>query len=453
MLWRLDAVELAERIQRKDVTAQQVLDTHHQHIHDVNPALNAIVLLNEQQRGEHLRPGPLHGVPFTVKDVFATQGLRSTAGAPGMELHIPGFDAASVTLLKGAGGMLLGKTNTPAFSADIQCSSPVLGRANNPWNPDMTTGGSSGGGAAAVACGMSALELGSDHGGSLRIPASFCGVVGFKPTAARVPMAGHLHAGSVATSEQHTIVCAGPIARRVRDVRLAMGVLGGVDGQRGPPRALRVAWIPSVSGLPMDPHLADALQHAVDRIQAAGHTVHPHVWDAEVWKGAFSSWSTLIGEELTTPIMAAARAWFRARAGTPRHSDVVRAARELRMDLTARVDSLLAQHDAILLPTTLCPAFTHRPMGTAVTIDGQECDYWLAAGAATSLASLTGHPALALPCGITPSGLPLSLQLVGRRQGDAELLDVAEVVESLLERLPFPDHASLRVTGTRASSR
>ncbi|NEO92949.1 MAG: amidase, partial [Moorea sp. SIO3G5] len=199
----LSASELAKAIRDRTVSSVEVLDAHLEHIALHNSKLNAIITLDAENayqrateaddalgRGEIW--GRLHGVPVTIKDSLETKGLRTTSSYEPLANYVPTQDATVVARLRAAGAILLGKTNTPKLTTDFQTNSPLFGRTNNPWNLDYTSGGSTGGGAAAVAAGLSPLELGSDLGGSIRVPGHFCGVFGLKPTEHRVSTFGHI---------------------------------------------------------------------------------------------------------------------------------------------------------------------------------------------------------------------------------------------------------------------
>ncbi|MEW5847713.1 MAG: amidase [Myxococcota bacterium] len=448
-LHTLDATVLARRVAARKVRAVEVVEQYLARISRENRRLNALVLVDEEgarRRAEALdrrirrgaRVGPLCGVPFTVKDVIETAGLRTTAGAEALASHVPARNAPAVQRLLDADAILVGKTNTPAFSADIQCSSPLLGVANNPWDPTRTSGGSSGGGAAALASHLTALELGSDHGGSIRIPAAFCGVVGLKPTAGVVPSRGHLHPVPGAQERDLSIICLGPLGRSVADVRLAYHVLTGTHPRRRGKAPRVFALLRRVPGLPVDDDVARALGDAVSTLIRAGHVVDEVTLPEELWGRAWAAWQTLIHDDIMGPWNALGRAWMGTVAPQLRTQMLQSAqrARETQRQVAAALDGMLAQRDAILMPATLTTAFTHRPMGTPVEVGGERCDYWLSAAATTSLASLTGHPALVLPVGFSREGLPLSVQLVGSRDGDASLLNFASDVEALHVRHP-----------------
>ena len=231
------AAELADAIRTRKVSSRELLDHYLARIDKINPTLNAVVTLDTERarkraddadhalaRGESW--GPLHGLPITVKDVFETAGIRTTAGAPAFSEHVPTADAIAVARLQAAGAVLIGKTNTPMFAGDGQSYNAIFGTTNNPWDLARSPGGSSGGSAAAIAAGLSALELGSDIGGSIRSPAHCCGVYGHKPTYGIVPLRGHIPPmpGTIAEVD---IAVAGPIARSADDLDLALGVLAG----------------------------------------------------------------------------------------------------------------------------------------------------------------------------------------------------------------------------------
>ena len=234
---RATAVEISAAIRRREVSSREVLDALVARVEAVNPALNAVVALDVERAwaaatgadeatagGGEL--GPLHGVPMTVKDVWETEGLVTTAGAPELKDHVPTTDALAVARLKRAGAIVFGKTNTPLYAGDFQTYNEVYGVTNNPWDRTRTTGGSSGGSAAAVASGMSPIELGSDIGGSIRNPSHFNGVYGLKPSHGVVPSRGHIP-GPPGSLVEADVNCNGPLARSIDDLEAALSVLAG----------------------------------------------------------------------------------------------------------------------------------------------------------------------------------------------------------------------------------
>ncbi|MCP3938815.1 MAG: glutamyl-tRNA amidotransferase, partial [Actinomycetia bacterium] len=233
------ALELATAIREGEVASREVLDHLLDRIEKLDGPINAVVTLDRERavaeakraddataRGDDL--GPLHGVPITVKDAFSTAGMRTTSGAPMLAEHIPDTDAAPVAALRRAGCIVFGKTNLPMFAGDMQTYNDVFGVTNNPYDLDRTPGGSSGGAGAALACGFTPLELGSDIGGSIRIPAHMCGVVGHKPSHGIVPSTGHIP-GPPGSLSAPDLFVAGPMARSVEDVAAALQLITGPD--------------------------------------------------------------------------------------------------------------------------------------------------------------------------------------------------------------------------------
>src|SRR5437667_525540 len=234
--------QLAVAIRAGHVSATEVLEAHLAQIDTHNPALNAIVTMDTERAHERAREadealargqvwGPLHGVPFTLKDAHATAGMRTTTGFPPLADYVPKVDSTVTARLKAAGGILIGKTNVHVMLADpAQTNNPIFGRTNNPWNSERTPGGSSGGAAAALAAGMTPFEIGTDLSASIRIPAHFCGVYGLKPTEQRVPLTG-LIPGLPTPRSVRIMSCIGPMARTVDDLALLYAILAGPDGR------------------------------------------------------------------------------------------------------------------------------------------------------------------------------------------------------------------------------
>src|SRR5215467_14206377 len=232
--------QLATAIRAGHVSAVEVLEAHLAQVDTHNPALNAIITMDAEHAHERAREadkflargelwGPLHGVPFTLKDAHATAGMRTTTGFPPLD-HVPHEDSTVTARLKAAGGILIGKTNVHMMLADpAQTNNPIFGRTNNPWNVERTPGGSSGGAAAALACGMTPFEIGTDLSGSIRIPAHFCGLFGLKPTEQRVPLTGVLP-GLPGPRPVRIMSCIGPMARSVEDLALLYALIAGPDG-------------------------------------------------------------------------------------------------------------------------------------------------------------------------------------------------------------------------------
>ena len=391
--------------------------------------------------------GMLHGLPMTVKDTFETAGLRTTSGFPPLAEHVPATDADAVARLRAAGAVVMGKTNTPVLAGDWQTNNPVFGRTNNPWDATRAPGGSSGGSAAAVAAGFSALELGSDIGGSIRVPSSWCGVYGHKPSHGIVPIRGHIP-GPPGTLSEPDLGVAGPIARTADDLELALDVLAGPSPDRAvawrlalpPPRRRRLAdyriaaWLDDAD-FPVDDGVRGALESAVDALRRAGARVDDRARPGYSLHALRETYATLLFPNILSGVpeealRAAARdaeSGWTARHGLADHRAWL-AANEERARLRAAFRAFFAEWDVLLTPVTSVPAIPHddrEPFAArTIQVNGRTRPYtdllgWI--GPAT----LCLHPATVAPVGRTPGGLPVGVQIVGPYLEDRTPLDVA----------------------------
>jgi amidase len=462
------ATQLAAMIRERQVSAVEVLEAHLTHIARHNPALNAIVTLDEANARERARQadaalargeswGALHGVPVTIKDAFETAGLRTTSGYKPWSNYVPQNDAPAVARLRQAGAIILGKTNLPALAAGSQSVNDVFGRTNNPWNLECTPGGSTGGGAAAVAAGLSPLELGSDISSSIRAPAHFCGIFGLKPTSGRVSVMGHRSSAQPLRLPQEwrgllQLPVAGPLARSVADLRLALMVLAEPSTptlESAPPKPLRtlhIAWTDEMSILPISADTRAAIQVLARKLSVANATVErhtaPNIDYAEAWELAAEALATIntlmqppltralrrIGGPLLSlrqPSHPVLRGFVRGAAVQP--ARVVHVL-EQRDALINRIEQFFDDWDVWIAPAFPCPAFTHRPLNAAIEIDDQRISQDLAAVMSNVIFNFSGHPAVVVPIGFSREGLPIGAQIVGRRWGEMALLNVAEQI-------------------------
>jgi amidase len=459
------ASDLAAAIRERRVPVVDVIDAHLAQIARHNPALNAIVTLNEAAARARAREadaalgrgevwGPLHGVPVTIKDSFATAGLRTTSGFPPLADYVPATDATVVARLQTAGAIVLGKTNLPLLVHGFQSDNPVFGRTNNPWDPKRTPGGSTGGGAAALAAGMTTLEVGSDYGGSVRIPAHYCGLFALKPTEHRVPLTGHIPELPTVSRGVRHVATPGPLARCVEDLALALQVIAGPDPQhpevppvplapapKKPWNKLRIAWTDDFGGVPVSGDTRTALGGLVDKLQERGCEVARRIPDSLDFPAVWETYGELrqceVGAALPPELERECATNFGVKAGS---EDPEMRGMAKRLNATLRqyiatvakrgaymaaVEEFFKTCDALLCPVSVGPAFPHCPTGTPIVVDGHPVPYRLGGTGYTSPFSLTGHPVVVLPLASSSDGLPIGVQVVGRRWSEMELLTLA----------------------------
>ncbi|MFI5894163.1 amidase [Actinoplanes sp. NPDC051513] len=446
-LWQRTATDLAGLIRRREVSAVEVVQAHLDRIAAVNPQINAIVTLDPEgalaAARSSLPAGPLHGLPIAFKDTHETQGMRTTFGSPLFADHVPDYDTLCVARITRAGAIRLGKTNVPEFGAGSHTFNPVFGVTRNPHDLSRSAGGSSGGAAAALASGMLPIADGGDMGGSLRNPASFCGVVGFRPTPGRVP-------SWPTDSPWDTLTTAGPMARNVPDVALLLSAMAGPDPRSpialdtpGPAfltdlsrdlAGLRLAWSPTLGGLPVDPAVLDVLTPAVTLFESLGCTVDladPDLAEAEL------IFRTLRAHQFNLafgPAFDAHPAAFK-----PSLAANIRAGRALTAEDLGRASqawsrlwragiAFFDRYDALLAPVSQVPPFPadwEYPHEVAGVPQESYLDWMRSAYHVTVM----GAPALSVPAGLTPTGLPIGLQIITRPRSDLLALQIGAAFE------------------------
>lgn len=373
--------------------------------------------------------GPaLLGVPTSIKDLFQMRGVATSLGSLVYRDAIAEADSQIVAALRAGGATFLGKTNTAEFGQSATTENLLGLGCGNPWAPARTAGGSSGGAAASVGAGLASVALGSDGGGSIRIPAALCGLVGLKPTYGTVP-------GDAAFRAMTAFSCPGPIARSVADARAFMSVLWDGGAVRQKPARQKIAWCPRPQGRPVDPGVAAATRAAAQLLADLGHDVHEVELPLEGWMEAFGplvladEWEHrghLLAEDadaLTRYARKSIQAAERVSAAD------VEQARGHMAAFRSRIDALFAEYDLVVTPTVATTAF---PMGERpATIDGQPVDALWGPFPFTAPFNVAGTPAVSLPCGLA-DGLPAGLQIVGPAGSDALLLDVGEELEEAL---------------------
>lgn len=452
----LDAVTLAAAIRDRQVTPGEAVAASLARIAEQAEVNAFLTVCAESAQAEavraeaRLRAGgnlpPLLGVPFSVKDLTATAGVRTTYGSRLFAGHVPSEDAVAVVRMREAGAILIGKTTTPAFGHKPFTEGDLFGRTLNPWNPDVTCGGSSGGAAVAVRLGMAPLALGSDGGGSIRIPASCCGVVGLKPTLGALP---NLQAPDLFGANSYV----GPMARSVAEVALAWRVLRGADrrdpyGQTDlPPRAarpvagLRVAWLPTCGSPAVDPQVAALTAAAVRLLAGLGAEVTEIRHDfAQLEPDFLVMLESSLAARLAGFLPARADAIDASLRQTVEkglgHSAVAlqRTAAARSAAFRRLQTEVFARFDLLVSPTLTAPPLPvgQDPHGR-VTIAGTDCGTVRGAWYPfTFPLNLTGHPALSLPCGLTTEGLPVGLQIAAAWYEEETILSAAAALERAL---------------------
>ena len=448
----LSAVELAGRIRRGDLSAREVMRAHLAEIERVNPKVNAIVTLvadramtdaaradEDQARGRPL--GPLHGLPVAHKDLVDTAGIRTTQGSPFYRDRIPTTDALIVTRIRHAGAITCGKTNTPEFGAGSQTFNTVFGATLNPYDLTKTCGGSSGGAAVALACGLVPIADGSDTGGSLRNPAAFCNVVGFRPSPGRVPR------GSGSWS---ALSVSGPMARSVADAALFLSAIAGPDPgsalsiDEDPARfraalgrnfkGVRVAWWKDLGGIPFEPEIRRVVDGNRRVFEDLGCIVEEAEPDFSGVDEAFTALRYAFNYARYAPLVRERPEWVKdtikfevAEAERLTAAEVGRAlSRQTRMFEESR--EFLSRYDFFVLPVTQVAPFdvtTPYPTEIAGTKMRSYVDWMRSCWYITLMA----NPAISVPGGFTASGLPVGLQIVGRHHDDWSVLQLAHAFE------------------------
>ncbi len=438
--------QLAAAIQAGHVSATEVLEAHLAQIDKHNPALNAIITMDAGHAYERAREadealargevwGPLHGVPFTLKDAHATAGMRTTTGFPPLADYVPQEDSPVAARLKAAGGNLMGKTNVHMLLADpAQSINPIFGRTKNPWNIERTPGGSSGGAAAALAAGMTPFDIGTDLTGSIRIPAHFCGVFGLKPTEHRVPLTG-LIPGLPGPRPIRIMSCIGPMARTVEDLALLFAIIAGPDGRdtdvapvpvEEMPQLdlnrLRIAFAPTFPGFPVAAEMREAGEEFAGQLSALGAVVEEAALPQVDFQQELASAGALIGM-----MMGAFQPEEQER---PTRLSHYLEALHRRDQSIAAWEQFFAKWDVLLCPPSMMTAFPHCEPGAPLLVDGQEVSYWMVSAHSTVF-NYTGHPAVVLPYKLDRAGLPMGVQIVGKRWSEARLLAIAKTLSEV----------------------
>lgn len=456
-LWTKSAVELAHLVRTREVSSREVTESVLERIDEVNPTVNAYCTVVDDRarkqaeaadeavaRGDAL--GPLHGVPYSLKDLTLTRGIRTTFGSLLKADNVPDTDSLIAERMADSGGVLLGKTNTPEHGIKGVTDNKLFGATRNPWDPSRTPGGSSGGAGAAVASGMGPLAEASDFAGSIRIPASFSGVVGFKPSAGRVPRA-------LSPMITHPVMsCNGPITRTVADAALMLQVLAGPDARDphsladGPHdfpavvagdldlTGMRIGYSPDLGFVPVDPTVRAICAEAVAVFEQLGcdvTTIDVDYSDSLEPYMLFNAnqRAALINDDYPTrkddmdPLMG-----WRVELSTAKNAIDVGLAEMAQAAVYQRTRALFEVYDFIVTPATPVPPF-EIGIDFPAEIDGTAIHNQCEQLGLTFVFNMTGHPAVSVPAGWTAGGLPIGLQIVGPWRDDARVLKAAAAYE------------------------
>lgn len=470
------ATDLVEALRNGSLTSTELTQALLQRIREHNPQINAVVTLDEDDalaraaeadaalaRREPI--GPLHGLPLTLKDTWEVAGMTCTAGAPALKNHKPKRHADIVKRLESAGAIILGKTNVPIYATDLQSYNKLFGVTRNPYNPEHTPGGSSGGAAAALAVGMTPLEVGSDLAGSIRIPAHFCGVFGHKPSRTLVSFRGHVP-GPPGTESQPDLAEGGPMARSASDLALLLSVIAGPAEREQ--NSWRLAMAPSkIDSLkqarvglwlsdplcPIDPELTKGYQNLSQQLEGRGALVANAKHDLLNLAHILPPYFNLLGSLLSTSLNTAQRRqmrwiarlekWLHLFGPVTAHiGEYGRGANqpvyewmawsETREKMRKQISELFEEFDVLLTPITPTAAIPHDHSSPVfkrqITVNGEPRAYmdqfcWIA------LATLLGLPATSVPIGRTKAGLPFSVQVIGAPGTDLTTIKFAELLE------------------------
>ncbi len=450
----MSAVEMARLIRTKKLSAREALADHLKQIERVNPRVNAIVTLvpeiaveaaarADEMQAHKEKLGPLHGLPVAHKDLRETRGIRTTFGSPLFKDFVPTEDDIVVERLRRAGAVTIGKTNTPEFGAGSQTFNKVFGATHNPWDPTKTCGGSSGGAAVALACGLVPIADGSDTGGSLRNPAAFCNVVGFRPSIGRVPAPKAAFAWS-------TLSTSGCLGRSVADLALVLSTLAGPD-PRAPLsisepgelfarplernfKGVRVAWFKDLGGLPFDPRVrsvVDAHRTTFESLGCIVDEAEPDFAPALVSFPILRAWNSASahGAQLREhPDAFKDTLKGEIEEGLRLTGADLARAETAHSQLWRSFQAFLEKYDYFVLPTTQLPPFDiNTPYPTEIA--GVHFDNYIEWMKSCWYISATGNPAASVPGGFTPEGLPVGVQIVGRDKEDFGVLQMAHAFE------------------------
>lgn len=477
------ATELAGKIRTGKLSSFDVVSAFLKQIDEQNGTYNAIVLIDRKGALEQARQadvalskgelwGKLHGVPITIKDNYLTTGLTTTAGYVPLKNSIPDDDATIVKLLKAEGAIIIGKTNLSVLAMDMQANNPIFGKTNNPWDTTKTSGGSSGGCAAALATGMTPLSFGNDVAGSIRLPAAYCGVYGFKPSFGVVSLHGIQTDPAEKVNGLKSLAVAGPLARSIGDLELALCVIAQTtaEDRRLVPlinstdtidiKNIKIAWTDEFGGVPVDVEIKQQLQAYVSQLEKAGATVvkvAPEMNFYQAWK----TWGSLVGMQggyRTSNFVKRLGLPFTKEIlkDVPMHQNIVKptsvekymAALSIQDTLINTMENFLNVYDVFICPVSAVTAFDHHAPSKSygnfsiynapLKVNDGNIHYYMATQAYTTPFTVTENPVLSMPIGLSKGSLPIGVQLVGKRYDDFRLLNIGKELDKYHNHITYP---------------
>jgi amidase len=476
------ANHLATAIRDRKITSVQVVSAYINQIEEQNATYNAVALLNKENAIERAKEadsalekgelwGRLHGVPITIKDNFKTKGITTTSGYLPLRNSIPDYNAEIVGLLLSEGAIIIGKTNLSVLAMDMQADNPIFGKTNNPWDTTRTSGGSSGGCATALATGMTPLSFGNDLAGSIRLPAAYCGVYGFKPTFGVVSLHGIQTDPKEKTNGLKSLAVAGPLARNIDDLELAMQIIANTTttDQRLVPlnqctdtfniENLKIAWTDEFGGVPVDDEIKKAITIYVEKLEKAGAKVVKTVPELNFYQ-AWKTWGSFVGMQggyNTSNFMK----WmgFPFTKGVlkdvPMHQNIVKptsvekymTALNSQDSMITIMENFLNEYDVFICPVSAVKAFKHHAPSKSygnfsiynnpLKVNNQEIHYYMATQAYTTPITMTESPVLCMPIALSKHSLPINIQVVGKRYEDFKLLIIGKTIDDYKDKFAF----------------
>jgi len=471
--------KIHEQLIEGKLTSLELVQLAFLQMEDNNPMLNAIVAKNAEKALEQAKQADfeissgkirsfLHGVPITIKDNIEIEGWRTTAGFAPFKDHFSTSDAHIIELLKQAGAIIIGKTNLPALTYDLQTNNKLFGRTNNPWNIEHTPGGSSGACAAAVASGISRISFCNDSGGSIRIPAHFCGVYGFKASLGGIDPTGIITHSQKKPSalKMRTLLSAGMMGQSINDLSLTLGIIGTeklhpTSTKTPSPSSIKLLWVDEIEGFEIDHEIKSAMTQLRKRLTNAGVMINDFPQGQFDFSETIRLWGHLSNYETGNELPPFARSvghllMKRKYSNIPMYTDLLkpisakkyRTLRRKHEQLKQTFELLLSSYDGLILPTSSVLAFPHqkpdRRIGhlgiytTPLKVNGKPVQYAIATQSYALPFNVLESPVVNLPIALSQNKLPIGIQLVGKKNYDFDLLKIAEVLSELVPSIGKP---------------